>query len=79
MIGLTDALAPKLGEKGVTINAVAPGFIETKMTEAIPLATSRVANGMAAVIAVSMKPGATALMVMPLSASTGRGGLRPGR
>jgi 3-oxoacyl-[acyl-carrier protein] reductase len=42
MIGLTDALAPKLGEKGVTINAVAPGFIETKMTEAIPLATREV-------------------------------------
>src|SRR6476620_2268940 len=42
MIGITDALAPKLGEKGVTINAVAPGFIETKMTEAIPLATREV-------------------------------------
>ena len=42
MIGLTDALAPKLGELGVTINAVAPGFIETKMTEAIPLATREV-------------------------------------
>jgi 3-oxoacyl-[acyl-carrier protein] reductase len=42
MIGLTDALAPKLGEKGITINAVAPGFIETKMTEAIPLATREV-------------------------------------
>ncbi|ART73007.1 3-oxoacyl-ACP reductase [Mycobacterium dioxanotrophicus] len=42
MIGLTDALAPVLGEKGITINAVAPGFIETKMTEAIPLATREV-------------------------------------
>ena len=42
MIGLTDALAPELGEKGITINAVAPGFIETKMTEAIPLATREV-------------------------------------
>ncbi|OBA90000.1 3-oxoacyl-ACP reductase [Mycobacteriaceae bacterium 1482268.1] len=42
MIGLTDALAPKLAEKGITINAVAPGFIETKMTEAIPLATREV-------------------------------------
>jgi 3-oxoacyl-[acyl-carrier protein] reductase len=39
MIGMTQALAPVFGEKGVTINAVAPGFIETKMTEAIPLAT----------------------------------------
>jgi 3-oxoacyl-[acyl-carrier protein] reductase len=42
MIGLTDALAPVLGKKGITINAVAPGFIETKMTEAIPLATREV-------------------------------------
>lgn len=39
MIGLTEALAPELATRGVTINAVAPGFIETKMTEAIPLAT----------------------------------------
>ncbi|PXX00266.1 3-oxoacyl-ACP reductase [Mycolicibacterium moriokaense] len=42
MIGLTDALAPVLADKAITINAVAPGFIETKMTEAIPLATREV-------------------------------------
>ena len=42
MIGLTQALAPSLAEQGITINAVAPGFIETKMTEAIPLATREV-------------------------------------
>ena len=42
MIGMTQALAPVFGEKGITINAVAPGFIETKMTEAIPLATREV-------------------------------------
>jgi 3-oxoacyl-[acyl-carrier protein] reductase len=39
MIGLTQALAPGLYEKGITINAVAPGFIETKMTAAMPFAT----------------------------------------
>ncbi|MDL9935135.1 3-oxoacyl-ACP reductase [Gordonia sp. ABSL1-1] len=39
VIGLVDAYAPTLAEKGITINAVAPGFIETKMTAAIPLAT----------------------------------------
>ena len=42
MIGLTDALAPQFAEKGITINAIAPGFIETKMTDAIPLATREV-------------------------------------
>ncbi|NTY61317.1 3-oxoacyl-ACP reductase [Mycolicibacterium sphagni] len=42
MIGLTQALAPGLAEKGITINAVAPGFIETAMTAAIPLATREV-------------------------------------
>jgi 3-oxoacyl-[acyl-carrier protein] reductase len=42
MIGLTQALAPQLAEKSITINAVAPGFIETRMTAAIPLATREV-------------------------------------
>ncbi|MGE2731498.1 3-oxoacyl-ACP reductase [Mycolicibacterium vaccae] len=42
MIGLTEALAPRFAEKNITINAVAPGFIETKMTDAIPLATREV-------------------------------------
>ncbi len=44
MIGLTQALAPVLADKDITINAVAPGFIETKMTEAIPFATREVAR-----------------------------------
>ena len=42
MIGITEALAPSLAERGITINAVAPGFIETAMTAAIPLATREV-------------------------------------
>ncbi|MEO3758983.1 3-oxoacyl-ACP reductase [Mycobacterium sp. B14F4] len=42
MIGLTDSLSAAYADKGVTVNAVAPGFIETKMTEAIPLATREV-------------------------------------
>ena len=39
VIGMTGALAPELAKRGATINAVAPGFIETKMTAAMPLAT----------------------------------------
>lgn len=42
MIGITEALAPSLAARGITINAVAPGFIETSMTAAIPLATREV-------------------------------------
>jgi 3-oxoacyl-[acyl-carrier protein] reductase len=37
VIGMVDAYAPVLAERGATINAVAPGFIETKMTAAVPL------------------------------------------
>ena len=36
VIGLAQALAPALAKRGITINAVAPGFIETQMTAAIP-------------------------------------------
>ncbi|MFI9827039.1 3-oxoacyl-ACP reductase [Streptomyces sp. NPDC051913] len=38
VVGLVHSLAPRaLAEHGVTVNAVAPGFIETKMTAAVPL------------------------------------------
>jgi 3-oxoacyl-[acyl-carrier protein] reductase len=41
VIGLVDSLVGDL-EKGITVNAVAPGFIETKMTAAVPFATREV-------------------------------------
>jgi 3-oxoacyl-[acyl-carrier protein] reductase len=37
VIGMVEALAPVLAERGATINAVAPGFIETRMTAAMPI------------------------------------------
>jgi 3-oxoacyl-[acyl-carrier protein] reductase len=36
LIGLTKAAAKELARRGVTCNAVAPGFIETDMTAALP-------------------------------------------
>jgi 3-oxoacyl-[acyl-carrier protein] reductase len=38
VIGFVQAWAPELAKRGVTINAVAPGFIETTMTAAMPIA-----------------------------------------
>ena len=37
VIGVVDDTAPKIAEYGGTINAVAPGFIETQMTAAVPI------------------------------------------
>lgn len=36
IIGLTKTLSVELGKKGITVNAIAPGFIETAMTQEIP-------------------------------------------
>jgi 3-oxoacyl-[acyl-carrier protein] reductase len=37
VIGMVESLAPELAKRKATINAVAPGFIETKMTGAMPI------------------------------------------
>ncbi len=43
VIGLVQALSDQL-ENGITINAVAPGFIHTKMTDAVPFFTREVGS-----------------------------------
>lgn len=36
VIGMTKVWARELGPKGITVNAVAPGFISTEMTQSVP-------------------------------------------
>jgi 3-oxoacyl-[acyl-carrier protein] reductase len=72
VIGLVDSLAGDL-DKGITINAVAPGFIITAMTAAVPFATREVGQRMNAMsqgglpvdvaeaIAWYLSPGSTAV------------------
>jgi 3-oxoacyl-[acyl-carrier protein] reductase len=42
LIGYVAAQAPRLASRGICINAIAPGFIETAMTEAMPFMTREV-------------------------------------
>ncbi|GAB3697535.1 3-oxoacyl-ACP reductase [Mariniluteicoccus flavus] len=44
VIGLVDALADQVTDREITVNAVAPGLIETEMTAKIPFATREVAR-----------------------------------
>ncbi len=39
IIGYIEALGPALASRGIAVNAVAPGFIETEMTAAMPFGT----------------------------------------
>jgi 3-oxoacyl-[acyl-carrier protein] reductase len=41
MIGLTKSVAKELGSRNIRCNAIAPGFIETEMTEALPEETRK--------------------------------------
>ncbi len=45
LIGLTKSVAKELAARGITCNAVAPGFIETDMTAALPEKTREAAVG----------------------------------
>ncbi len=50
VIAFTRSLAKELGRRGITVNSVAPGFIQTEMTENLPeqlkeTALSRIALG----------------------------------
>lgn len=55
VIGFTKALAKEIGSRNITVNAVAPGFVETPMTDAMPeKAREEILNS------IPLKRGATA-------------------
>jgi 3-oxoacyl-[acyl-carrier protein] reductase len=68
--GMTRALAREIGSRGITVNCVAPGFIDTDMTRAlsdaqkaalltqIPLARLGQADEVAAAVVFLASPGA---------------------
>ncbi|MEM7437532.1 MAG: 3-oxoacyl-ACP reductase, partial [Myxococcota bacterium] len=49
IVGFVRALAPREAKKGITVNAIAPGFIETRLTSAMPVAIREGARRLSAV------------------------------
>lgn len=45
IIGLTKSIAKELGSRNVCVNAIAPGFVETEMTQALPETVLEKAKG----------------------------------
>jgi 3-oxoacyl-[acyl-carrier protein] reductase len=46
LIGLTKSVAKELASRNILVNAIAPGFIETEMTDAMPVEARRGLTGM---------------------------------
>lgn len=44
LIGYVETLSDEVADRGITVNAIAPGFIETRLTDAMPFANREVAR-----------------------------------
>ena len=49
VVGFVEALAQKVAKRGITVNAIAPGFIETRLTSAMPVGIREGARRLSAV------------------------------
>jgi 3-oxoacyl-[acyl-carrier protein] reductase len=45
IIGFSKSIAKEVGSRGITVNVIAPGFIETDMTQALPEAQKELMMG----------------------------------
>jgi len=66
IIGLTKSLAKELASRGITVNAVAPGYVETDMTAALPDAAREALAG-AIPLGRTARPGEIAAAVLFLA------------
>lgn len=79
VIGLTEILAERWSDRDINVNALAPGFIETRMTQAMPLINREMAKQLTALLQPGLPKDVADLatfLVSPLGASLSGQALR---
>ncbi|MBI5522180.1 MAG: SDR family oxidoreductase [Desulfarculus sp.] len=67
VVGLTRAAAKELGGRGVRVNCVAPGFVETEMLATVPMATLEMFKNFAVPMGRLGQPGEIASVILFLA------------